>query len=91
MIVEYARSFDRDLKKIQDKGVKMGIMNKIIEIEEAQSIYNIHNLKKLKGYSSYYRIRVQGYRIGFEYIKPNILLITVLKRKKFYKHFPPNN
>lgn len=39
--------------------------------------------------SSYYRIRIGDYRIGAEYISPKIIIITVLRRRDFYKHFPP--
>lgn len=39
--------------------------------------------------SNYYRIRVGQYRIGSEYLKPDIILITIMTRGDIYKHFPP--
>ncbi|OJV21797.1 MAG: hypothetical protein BGO21_24835 [Dyadobacter sp. 50-39] len=38
---------------------------------------------------SFYRIRVGQYRIGIEYIAPNLILITIAVRGDIYKTFPP--
>ncbi len=46
-------------------------------------------MKKMTGYSSYYRIRVGDYRVGVELITPDTLrFITVAHRKDIYSIFP---
>lgn len=48
--------------------------------------------KKMQGQKkggNYYRIRIGQWRIGIEYIDPEIIVITVLSRGNIYKHFPP--
>lgn len=38
---------------------------------------------------SYYRIRIGQYRMGIEYIAPNLIIITISVRGDIYKTFPP--
>jgi mRNA interferase RelE/StbE len=38
---------------------------------------------------NYYRIRLGDWRMGIDYVKPNIIIICILKRGDVYKHFPP--
>ena len=44
------------------------------------------DIKKLKGYRNYYRLRVGGYRILFE-LQPNytIVVYAILPRRRAYK------
>ncbi|MHA1984982.1 MAG: type II toxin-antitoxin system RelE family toxin [Candidatus Hodarchaeales archaeon] len=45
------------------------------------------DIKKLKGYPNYYRIRIGDYRIRMEFEKPDKLLIYWIgKRSKAYRH-----
>ncbi|MGA1264796.1 MAG: type II toxin-antitoxin system RelE family toxin, partial [Prochlorothrix sp.] len=52
------------------------------------------NLLKLKGYDTYYRIRVGDYRIGLEVLHQSdsgnleIVFVRVLHRKEIYRYFP---
>jgi mRNA interferase RelE/StbE len=89
MQVLFDRSFSRALGKIKNPKVLEDIENVILECEEASSITKIKSLKKLRGFKTYYRIKIRDYRIGIELEKPKTLhFITVLHRKEIYKKFP---
>ena len=63
---DFRNSFGRDLKKIADRTLKAEIKPSILSVENAMTIGDIPELKKLKGYKKgiYYRIAVGDYRIG---------------------------
>ncbi|MHB8337848.1 MAG: type II toxin-antitoxin system RelE family toxin [Ignavibacteriaceae bacterium] len=89
MNVKIDKSFDKDIDNIRDKHLLKKLQNVIAIIENAQSLAEIPNVKKIKGYSSYYRIRVGDYRLGFEEISgQGINLIRFLHRKEVYRYFP---
>lgn len=89
MKVEFDNSFYRSLDRISTQYILNKIRKIIIEIEGAISLREIKNLKKLSGYSNYYRIKFGDYRIGFELIsKDTIRLIVVSHRKDIYRTFP---
>jgi len=89
MIVEFDKSFLRSLSKIRDQRLFKRIERKILVFENATSIDEIPNVKKLTGYKYYYRVRVGEYRIGFEQInRETIRLIIAANRKDIYRKFP---
>ncbi len=88
MQILFERNFSRDLKKIKDKRVLKRVSDAIAEAEEATSLKGLTNLKKLEGFSTYYRIRVGNYRIGIEVSEGKIIFVRVLNRKEIYRYFP---
>lgn len=58
------------------------------EVERAESLLDIGNLKKLRAEGSYYRVRVSDYRIGFTEDEGVITFIRVLHRREMYQYFP---
>ena len=60
--------------------------------EDIPSLHHITDkidLKKIKGYENYYRIRIGAYRIGCEIQAGNkIIFYRVKNRKDIYKVFP---
>ncbi len=66
MIVKYKKSFLKDIKSIRDTKTKKQISNLIAEFKKSESILEIKNIKKIKGSSNYYRIRIGNYRLGFK-------------------------
>jgi mRNA interferase RelE/StbE len=89
MKVSFDKSFIKAIVKIKNPLVLKRIENIIYSLESAESIENFSNIKKLIGYTSYYRVKMGAYRIGFELINDKeIKLITVLHRKDIYKKFP---
>lgn len=64
MKVEFLSNFNRDLDKLTDLNIKEKIFKVILECEQTRTIYEIRNIKKLKGDKISYRIRIGDYRLG---------------------------
>jgi mRNA interferase RelE/StbE len=89
MQVIFDRSFSKSLDRLNDKEIRNKIEQVIIEVELADSLTHITNLKKMQGFKTFYRIRIGDYRIGVELESPATLrFIIVLHRKDIYKKFP---
>lgn len=60
----------------------------VAEVQNTRFLETIVGIKKLKGYKSYFRVRIGDYRIGL-YLEKNIVVFSrVLHRKDIYKYFP---
>lgn len=88
MIIEIDDSFKKDFLKIKNNDIRKRIISKIETIEKVDFLDEITNIKKLKGFEKYYRIRLWDYRIWFEYNQEKIILIRVRSRKDIYNIFP---
>ena len=64
MTTKFTGRFSKDLDKINQASIKKNVSEIILEIEAANSFSEIKNLKKLKGHSNAYRVRIGNYRIG---------------------------
>ena len=84
----FENSYERDLKKITDKNLKVEIKQAILSVRAAQTVKGIPGLKKMKGYKIHYRIRVGRYRIGVIIEGDMVTFLKCLPRKDFYKYFP---
>lgn len=89
MDIEIKKSFTRDIKKIQDKKVLNSIIEVIDNLQQASSITEISNIKKMEGSKNHYRIKTGDYRLGL-FIDGNktIFIVRFLHRKEIYKFFP---
>ena len=59
------------------------------EISELDNIFCVRDVKKMRGYEDYYRIRVGSYRIGCKVEAENrIVFYRVKSRDDIYKVFP---
>jgi mRNA interferase RelE/StbE len=89
MKVKFSKEFDDDLDNITDVTLAKRVGSAIEKMESASSIQQIPNIKKMQGYSIFYRHRFGDYRIGFELIDKNtIRLLSVDHRNDFYRYFP---
>jgi len=88
MLVNFERSFLKDIKKLDDKNIAKKLKQVLELFEINEDLTNISNIKKLKGHHSYYRIKIGNYRLGFSYENDNIDIIRFLHRKDIYKLFP---
>lgn len=87
MELRFRKKFEKDLSKLSSE-VKEEIENLLIQIADSDNLNNF-DIKKMKGYKSYYRLRMGDYRIGFEKIDKNIIdILRVAKRDEIYKIFP---
>lgn len=89
MRVLYEKSFYKDIGLITDKSLKNKLLLIIEGITSAKSLSDVGAVKKMSGYSEYYRIRIGDFRLGIKYQEGNVItLIRFLHRKEIYKYFP---
>ena len=88
MRVEFLERFSRDIDKIPVKSVKRSVARLILQIEAAESLSNIPQVKKLTGFRSAYRIRLGDYRIGIFVEGDLVQFARIVHRKDIYKVFP---
>ncbi len=88
MQVEFTDFFLKSLKKIKDQSVKIKIKQFIIELEKADTLQEISNVKKIQGYTYFYRWRTGNYRLGFQYKNNIATLLIFAHRGRIYKKFP---
>ncbi len=88
MNIRYESSFEKDLRKIRDKDLLQKIKDAINEVKKAKNTKDINSLKKLKGYETFYRIKLGDYRIGIEIIRDEMIFTRFLHRKEVYRFFP---
>jgi mRNA interferase RelE/StbE len=89
VIVEFDKSFEKSLDKIENKSIFKKIEHIIINCENADTLEEIKNIKKLTGFRNYYRIRLGSYRIGLELLDGNVVrFIIIAHRKEIYRWFP---
>ncbi|GAA6623083.1 type II toxin-antitoxin system RelE family toxin [Scytonema sp. NUACC26] len=89
MNVEFRKSFEKDLSKIQDDALLQKIKAVIEEVEKVENIREVGNIKKLRyDAADYYRIRVGDYRIGITISNGVVVFVRVLQRKDIYRYFP---
>ncbi len=87
MKTDFRKSFARDLQSRKNDSTFLNRVKEAIEcIEQAQTTSTIANLKKLKGESDYYRIRLGSYRIGIRIEDDLVVFIRALHRKDIYRY-----
>ena len=89
MKTTFLRSFVKDLKAHErEKKLLDRVQEVILEVEAAETILAIKNLKKLKAEGSYYRIRLGNYRIGLIIESETVTFVRFLHRRDIYRYFP---
>jgi len=89
MIVKTDKSIEKDVGKVNDARLKQSLGEVIENIQKADNLFSIANLKKLSGFKDCYRIKLGNYRIGLEYTKDHeVILIRFLDRKEIYRKWP---
>lgn len=88
MKVKFKKIFLKDLKRlpanISEKIQKLVF----VEIPGYEEIGQIRKIKKIKGFDTFYRIRVGEYRIGFMGKDNEVVFYRALHRKDIYRYFP---
>jgi len=77
--VEFKRSFVKDLERVRQA---------IERVEEAQTLQEIGNVRKLRDGEQYYRIRIGDYRLGLVLEGDRVIFVRFLHRKDVYRYFP---
>ncbi|OHD84005.1 type II toxin-antitoxin system RelE/ParE family toxin [Sulfuricurvum sp. RIFCSPLOWO2_12_FULL_43_24] len=87
MRLEIKKQFLKDIENVP-KNIKIEIVHIIELLETSASLQELSNLKKLKGYNNYYRIRIGQYRMGIALVDDAVVLSRFLHRKEVYRFFP---
>jgi mRNA interferase RelE/StbE len=85
----YKKTFLKDLAKLPPTYRER--IEKLVfeEISELDNIFCVRDVKKMRGYRDYYRIRIGNYRIGCKVEAENrIVFYRVKSRDDIYKVFP---
>lgn len=88
MIIEVDESFKKDFKALKNKELEKRVIDKLNLIEKAFSINEIPNIKKMRWFNNFYRIRIGDYRIWISLEWNKITLIRLRSRKDIYNVFP---
>ncbi|MBY0527882.1 MAG: type II toxin-antitoxin system RelE/ParE family toxin [Gemmataceae bacterium] len=88
MRTSFRKSFARDLKKIKDKNLLERVQLVIEEIEAADDLKGVSNLKKMTGTDNFYRIRIGEHRIGISVEDDEVEFVRCLPRRDLYRFFP---
>jgi len=91
MIVEVTSDFNKDILKLKDRKLLLAIKETLQRLEAAQTLTELSNLKKLKGTSNYYRLRIGDYRMGLFVEGDTVTISRFLHRKDIYRYFPRGN
>ena len=89
MKADYLPGFVKDLKALRGAAAYARIHKLAFEeVARWGGLDQVAGLKKLRGYSNAYRIRVGDYRVGFFSDGQKITFARVLHRKEIYRFFP---
>ena len=89
MKVLYVKALVKDLEAVsRNLGVKKRLLKLIERLKTIDSLSELQNIKKIKGYDNYYRLRVGDYRLGLKLSGNTVELIRFLHRRDIYRRFP---
>ena len=87
MEIIITKTFEKQLRLVP-KYIRESAIAVLEALETAKNVTEIKDLKKLIGYTNYYRIRIGNYRMGLQIINPKIIVVIILHRGTVYKVFP---
>lgn len=88
MNIRIHKTFLKELSEIPSKE-RIKIEKFIFdEISQIQHPHLIPNIKKLKGYSNFFRIRFGNYRAGIRIENNTVIFERILHRKDIYRYYP---
>lgn len=84
----YERSFERDIKKIKEKRLRVELREIVKESRDASAPSELRDIKSLSEKPFYYRIKIHDYRVSVKIKEATITFIRFLHRKDIYRYFP---
>ncbi|MPR34430.1 type II toxin-antitoxin system RelE family toxin [Salmonirosea aquatica] len=92
MEIIYRKKFLKEAKRLPPKSQEQ-LKEVFDKLQQADSLESAGvDYKYMEGQQkgqNYYRIRIGGWRIGVEYLNPDLIAVTVASRGDIYKGFPP--
>ena len=88
MILQIEKTFMKDMENLDKelKGKVLRLSRFIEEMKNIQHLYDCFDVKKLSGYSFYYRIRFSEYRLVFKIMDDRIIFLRCKHRKDIYRY-----
>jgi mRNA-degrading endonuclease RelE of RelBE toxin-antitoxin system len=90
MEILFKPAFLKDFKKMPPE-IRKQVRYICVELfPSSQDILELVSLdiKPLRGFKTYYRIRIGNYRIGFKKENHSVIFMRVLDRRDIYRYFP---
>lgn len=88
MQVEFTKHFERQIEALRNEALRKKLKTAVSVVMDAKTVHDIPNLKKLKGHTTAYRIRLGDYRVGL-FIEDNQAIFALFEhRKDIYQRFP---
>lgn len=92
MEIVITKSFRREFKRLP-VNAQRAVQTVLEKLRSADALETAGvDCAPIRGYRaghSYYRIRIGQYRMGIEYVAPDLIIITIGARGGVYKTFPP--
>ena len=88
MLIQDSKAFRKELLNLPTE-TQLQAIECLENIEKATTFSEISHLKKLKGHSGYFRVRLSNYRIGLFWTGQTFIAETIAVRGNFYKKYPP--
>ena len=91
MLVYFKTSFFKDLKKLPSdtkREVRFICFTIFPKLHNGGHDLKRYDIKPIKGFKGYFRIRLGDYRVGFKMKDKSVEFMRVKHRKDIYKHFP---
>ncbi|MEW6620629.1 MAG: type II toxin-antitoxin system RelE/ParE family toxin [bacterium] len=89
MKIKYTKKFSQDIDKIKNQTtVKKRLWKLIQQIKETKELTTLKDVKKIQGYTEYFRIKVGDYRLGVKMKRDTVDMVRFLHRKEIYRYFP---
>jgi len=86
--ITYDKSFLKSLKKVNDAKTKASTLVFIEKAKQIHQLSELSGIKKIQGFSHFYRFRIGKYRLGFKAEGDNLTLIILARREDIYDAFP---
>ncbi|WP_342083098.1 type II toxin-antitoxin system RelE family toxin [Dyadobacter sp. OTU695] len=87
MKYEYTNAFIKDVKKSSPE-IQSQVRDLVEEIRKVDRLVELPNVKKMKGFSNAFRIRLGEYRVDIFLENGTMILARMLHRKEVYRYFP---
>ena len=88
MRTAFRRSFERDLSRLRDETLRRRIREAIEQVEAAENLQDVPNLRQITGFRGFYRIRIGDYRLGITVEGDEVEFVRCLHRRDIYRYFP---
>ncbi len=92
MEIIYRKKFIKESQRLPSKVQKQlkSVLDKLKQADSLESSgVDYKYMSGQKEGQNYYRIRVGGWRIGVEYLNPQLIAVAIGPRGDVYKRFPP--